>query len=111
MSWVYDLAEIVEEEGFTTGSAANAVYAVEHVLNIAAAVIRMDGEYISKKTAEDRGSFYTTKDGVFNAMFSKESTLTVTDADREATKKALEWFEATEHEEKDKDKRWKKNSC
>ncbi len=101
MSWVYDLAEIVEDEGFTTGSAANAVYAVEHVLNIAAAVIRMDGQYISKKTAEDRGSFYTTKDGVFNVMFSKESTLTVTDADREATKKALEWFEATEHDDSD----------
>lgn len=101
MQWVYDLAEIVEEEGFTTGTSSNAVYSVERVLNIAAAVIRMDGQYISKKTAEDRGEFYTTKDGVFNAMFSKESNLTVTDADRESTKKALEWFEATEHDDSD----------
>jgi hypothetical protein len=101
MQWVYDLAEVVEEEGFTTGTSSNAVYSVERVLNVAAAVIRMDGQYISKKTAEDRGEFYTTKDGVFNAMFSKESTLTVTDDDREATKKALEWFETTEHDDSD----------
>lgn len=101
MSWVYGLAEIVEEEGFTTGTSSNAVYSVERVLNIAAAVIRTDGQYISKRIAEDRGEFYTTKDGVFNAMFSKESNLTVTEADRETTRKALDWFEATEHDDSD----------
>jgi hypothetical protein len=101
LGWAMDLQETVDEEGFSRVSSSAAVYPVKEVLSYGAAVVRMDGKYISKKTAEENGTFFTTKDAVCSAMFSSKSEIRYTEQDIATVEAALTWFENTEHPDTD----------
>lgn len=101
LGWAMDLQDTVDEEGFGRVSAGAAVYSVKEVLSYGAAIVRMDGKYISRKTAEEMGTFVTTKDSVCYAMFDRKSELRYTEQDVATVEAALAWFENTEHPDTD----------
>jgi hypothetical protein len=101
IGWVMNLQDTVDEEGFGRVSSSAAVYPIKEVLSYGAAVVRMDGRYISKKTAEENGSFWTTKDSVCDAMFGKKSEIRYTEQDVATVQSALAWFENTQQPDTD----------
>jgi hypothetical protein len=100
ISWAMNIEETIEEEGFNSVSPKSAVYSLNEVLTIAAAIIRIDGSYVSKSKAEESG-YMSTKDSVMSVMFSKNASIQIIDADRELVKNAIEWFKNTKHDDTD----------
>ena len=71
-AWIADIQEIIDGEDWNSGSAKHTNVQNESLLAMTAAVVRLKG-YISRAKAEER-MCASTKEMVFDAMFSKKST-------------------------------------
>lgn len=100
ISFLENIDEVLEDEGFLSGSSKDFGYEVKRVRQVAAYDIRTNG-YTSKAKAEENMTMSTT-DFVKSVIFGgKEDKVQITEADIELVEKTLEWFETETHEDSD----------
>ena len=95
MSWVMNLQESLDEEGFSSGS-SDGVYAVQEIVALSAAATRLYG-YVSRAKAEEEYS-QSTADAIRGHLFSSypNAKIDVSEEDREIAAKAVEWLDTVE---------------
>lgn len=97
-AWVAELQDIVDGEEWNFGTSRNNNIKNEYLLAMTAAVVRLNGFYVSRAKAMETDRI-STKDLVSDAMFSKESDVQPSAADYAKAEAMIEWFKNTEHED------------
>lgn len=102
ISWIMNLQETLDAEGFCSVKAKSEVINIKSLLNLGVSVVRKFGYVSSTKAFETTKE--STKSIVASTLFDRELSYGadwITESDKETAAKVIEWFETSKHQDSD----------